>query len=115
MTEKTLFEKLQIRNKHENFAKHYKLVKSHTVHKGQVVKVNSYIEGVKKVKKTFYLATKTFNYFLEERNSYDEYFSYGNELDKFKGSALKLLKEIVPHDRVIDLHMHSYGIFGGRV
>ena len=109
---KTAFEKLKIQNKHENFFNDYQEIKSCSINKGEILEIHHHFENVDKHDAQVFLVEKSFNYYREHKDSFDEHFSYGNTFHSFIGKTLKSIKNnSTTSTKVVDVYSHSYGVF----
>lgn len=102
--------RFRIVQKHERFARLYKEIKSFSLYLGEIIKVEYFIENSDDQVKYFFVAND-FNYHKEEKNSFDEYFMYGDFFDRFiANGSLKEIKTAKKVDHVISCHINSYGV-----
>lgn len=109
---KTPADIFRLLGKHQNKAEEYKNIQKHTIDEGEILEVQFHDGDYNQTTITQYLVRKAFNYYKEAKESIDEHFSYGNELNSFIGRQLKMIpnKDLSP-TKTIFVHQHSYGRF----
>lgn len=108
----SITQKLSILRKSEKFYCLYNKIKTFTLEKDMIICLERFFENAK-TEKSFWKVSTSFNYYQEHQLSFDEYFSFGNELDRFikNGKLVKIESTQNNCDKVVNTFSHSYGLF----